>query len=244
MNRAHQSSEAQACIREAQDAGFDNLTVDLIYGAPTTTGEQWATNLQLAFGLRIPHLSCYCLTVEEKTALAHFIKTGKTRPVDEEQAARQFEVLMDLTAMEGYEHYEISNFALPGHYSRHNTSYWQGKKYLGIGPSAHSFDGTSRQWNVANNARYIRTLKTGEIPFERELLTPGQRYNEYVMTALRTMWGCDFNEVTALGYAQHFTKSIQQHLTEGHVEQSGHVFRLTRKGKLLADGIAADLFFP
>lgn len=242
MNRAHNTQEAIACIENAQAAGFENLTVDLIYGAPTTSDEQWAANLEQVFHFNIPHLSCYCLTVEEKTALGHFVKTGKAKPVDEEQAERQFQYLIKQTATVGYEHYEISNFAKPGWHSRHNASYWQGKKYLGIGPSAHSFDGQSRQWNVANNAQYIKSLQAGHLPFEKEILTPEQRYNEYVMVSLRTVWGCDLEKIKDLGFEKHFLKQSTNYLEEGLIEQDGAIFKLTEKGKFLADGIAAGLF--
>ncbi len=242
MNRAHNAREALACVQNVQDAGFENLTVDLIYGSPTTSDAQWAANLQQVFDFEIPHLSSYCLTVEEKTALAHFVNTGKARPVDEEQAARQFEFLVKQTEAQGFEHYEISNFAKPGWHSRHNSSYWKGAKYLGIGPSAHSFDGLSRQWNVANNAAYLRSLNEGKIPFEKEILTPEQRYNEYVMTSLRTMWGCDLKKIDELGFESHFLKNVEPYLSEGIVERTESVFKLTAKGKFLADGVASELF--
>lgn len=242
MNRAHNATEALTCIQNAQQAGFENLSADLIYGSPTTSHEQWAANLAQVFALKIPHLSSYCLTVEPKTALAHMIKKGTARPVDDEHAARQFEFLMEKTAAAGYEHYEISNLALPGHYSRHNTSYWQGKKYLGIGPSAHSFNGLSRQWNVANNAAYIRSLQAGELSFEMETLTPVQRYNEYVMTGLRTIWGCNLLKIKELGFDAHFTEGAKVFLADGSMEKVGDIFRLTAAGKFLADGIAAELF--
>ncbi len=242
MNRVHRATQALASIKNAQAAGFENLTVDLIYGAPTTSNEQWAANLQQVFDLEVPHLSCYCLTVEEKTALAHLIKKGKAQPVNEEQAIGQFEFLVKQTAAEGYQHYEISNFAKPGWYSRHNSNYWQGKKYLGIGPSAHSFDGPSRQWNVANNARYIRSLAEGKIPFEKEILTSAQRYDEYVMTHLRTMWGCDLKKIRELGYEEHFLKNTEPYIRQAIIKRSDELFLLTTKGMLLADGVASDLF--
>ena len=242
MNRSHNASEALTSIQNAQQAGFGNLSVDLIYGSPTTSHEQWAKNLETVFDLRIPHLSSYCLTVEPKTALAHMIKKGQAKPVDDEHAACQFEFLMEKTAQAGYEHYEISNLALPGHYSRHNTSYWQGKKYLGIGPSAHSFNGLSRQWNVANNAQYIRALQAGELSFEKEILTLVQRYNEYVMTGLRTKWGCSLLKIKELGFEAEFTDVAKQFLADGTMEQVGDIFRLTKSGRFLADGIAAELF--
>ncbi len=242
MNRAHNAGEALTCIQEAQAKGFDNLTIDLIYGAPTTSDAQWAANLQQVFNLKIPHLSCYCLTVEGKTALAHFIKTGKVPPVSDEQGVRQFEFLIERTEAEGYEHYEISNFALPNHYSRHNSSYWQGKKYLGIGPSAHSFNGQSRQWNVANNPLYIKSIKEGKLSFEKENLSPAQRYDEYIMTGLRTIWGCDLQQIRQLGFEAHFLKTVAPFITEKMIERNEDIFRLTKKGKYFADGIASDLF--
>jgi putative oxygen-independent coproporphyrinogen III oxidase len=242
MNRAHNAAEALTCIQNAQQAGLENLTVDLIYGSPTTSHGQWADNLATIFSLKIPHLSSYCLTVEPKTALAHQIKKGTARPVDDEHAARQFEYLMEASERAGYEHYEISNFAQPGWHSRHNSSYWQGKKYLGIGPSAHSYNGRSRQWNVANNAAYIGSLQTGMVPFEVEVLTPVQRYNEYVMTGLRTTWGCSLLKIKGLGFDAHFAEGAKAFIADGTMEQAGDVFRLTKAGKFLADGIAAELF--
>lgn len=242
MNRAHSAAEAVSCIQLAQDAGFENLTIDLIYGSPTTSDAQWAENLQRAFDFDIPHLSCYCLTVEDRTALAHLVRTGKAQPVDEEHAARQFDFLTKSTLAAGYDHYEISNFAKPGWYSRHNSSYWEGEKYLGVGPSAHSYDGLSRQWNIANNAKYLRSVQSGTVPFEREVLTPAQRYNEYVMTTLRTMWGCNLLKVKALGFEAHFSDHVADYLAQGLLERDGHTVRLTPNGKFLADGIAAGLF--
>lgn len=244
MNRAHSSTHARACLDDALAVGFDDLTIDLIYGAPPTTDAQWAENLRLAFGYKIPHLSCYCLTVEEGTALGTFVRRGQQPAVDEEKAGRQFDYLVAETGGRGYEQYEISNFALPGRHARHNSSYWLGAPYLGIGPSAHSFDGASRQWNVANNALYIKALSEGRVPFEREILTPVQRYNEYVMTALRTMWGIDLEKIRGMGaaFAGHFERSVQVFLANQTVEQSGTTFRLSPAGKFLADGIAAELF--
>jgi oxygen-independent coproporphyrinogen-3 oxidase len=245
FNRAHTAAESVACIENALAAGFENLTLDLIYGSPTTSDEQWERNLATVFKFGVPHLSCYCLTVEEKTALADFIRKGKALPVDEEKAARQFEIMVTHTLSAGYEHYEISNFAKPGWYSRHNTSYWQGKKYLGVGPAAHSFDGVSRQWNVANNAHYLRAIRTGVVPFEKEILTPEQRYNEYVMTSLRTIWGCNLETIRQMGgqFEAHFSQIILPFLRNQTVEKAGDWFFLTRTGKLLADRIAMELFF-
>ncbi|HJW28903.1 MAG TPA: radical SAM family heme chaperone HemW, partial [Saprospiraceae bacterium] len=185
-NRVHDSAQALASLRLAKEAGFDNISADLIYGDPELTDEDWSGNIQKLIELQIPHLSCYALTVETGTALHHHILKGKSKPLDETQSHRQYVVLQKRMKENGYEQYEISNFALPGYKSRHNTSYWTGQWYLGIGPSAHSFNGVSRQWNVSNNVRYIKSIESGIIPFELELLSPEQRYNEWVMTGLRT----------------------------------------------------------
>ncbi len=245
MNRAHTAAHARASLEDALATGFHDLTLDLIYGSPTTPDEQWAENLRLAFEYGIPHLSCYCLTVEDGTALGTFVRRGQQPAVDEDRAARQFEMLMEAAAAKGYEHYEISNFALPGRYARHNTNYWRSEAYLGVGPSAHSFDGVSRQWNVANNAQYIKQLSEGKIPFEREVLTPVQRYNEYVMTSLRTMWGADLEKIRAIdeAFVPYFETEAKSFLDSGVLEQKGQNFCLSRAGKLLADRVAMELFF-
>ena len=244
MNRAHNSAESRQALELALNAGFQDLSIDLIYGIPGSSDADWAENVALALQYPIPHISCYCLTVEEGTALHHFVKKGKAVPVDEEAAARQFEYLRQTLAGAGYEHYEISNFALPGRYARHNSSYWQGAHYLGIGPSAHAFNGSSRQWNVANNALYIKALQSGNIPFEIEILTPEQRYNEYVMTGLRTMWGCSESKIAAIGpqFLPWFETQAQVWIAQGHLLKENDTYRLTYSGKLLADGIAAALF--
>lgn len=252
MNRAHSATEAKICIENALNAGFENLTVDLIYGSPTTSDAQWIENIQTVINYNIPHISCYALTVEPKTALDHFVKIGKAPAVDEEQAARQFEMLMEILKTNGYEHYEISNFAKPDRYARHNSSYWSGAHYLGIGPSAHSFNGTSRQWNVANNADYVRGWEDGRIGklenqaafFEKEILTPAQRYNEYVMTSLRTMWGTQLSHIQAfgVGFEQHFLTIAEPFITKKWVTRKDNTFTLSDEGKLLADFIAAELF--
>lgn len=244
MNRAHNAEEALFCLKAAKDFGFENMTIDLIYGTPTLTDRQWQTNLQTIFDLDIPHISCYALTVEPKTALDHFVKKGKVPPVNEAQAARQFETMLEMMEQYGYEHYEISNFAKPGHYSRHNSSYWLGYHYLGVGPSAHSFNGHSRQWNVANNAQYIKALEGGEVPFEIEKLSPKDQFNEYLMTALRTKWGCDVLKVKTWGSEVEalFLKNCQPFLAEGLIRKDKNKYYLTNKGKFLADGIISDLF--
>lgn len=253
MNRAHNAIEARTCIEYAQDAGFENISIDLIYGTPTTTDDQWARNIEIALDYDIPHLSCYALTVEPRTALANFIKKGKIKDLDEEQIARQFEFLITALRAEGYEHYEISNFAKPNWRAKHNSSYWLGNPYLGIGPAAHSFDGDrTRSWNVANNARYMSGIELwcnnpDQIPpdlIEFEVLTDDQRYNEYVMTALRTSWGLDLDYVKTLGdhYPNHFLKYAQAYLDARHMIRKDNNFRLTEDGKLLADRIAMEVF--
>lgn len=246
MNRAHNAIEARACIEYAQDAGFENLTVDLIYGSSTTSDEQWERNLQTVFNYDIPHISCYALTVEEGTALHNFVAKKKTPSVSEDHQVRQFEILMEEMRRNGYLHYEISNFAQPDHFARHNSNYWLGVPYLGIGPSAHSFDGTSRQWNVAHNPNYIKQLKDNQLPFTKEDLTPAQRYNEYVMTTLRTIWGCDPSVIGkrfGQNFLKYFNQKIVQFVQHETVTTDGKKYFLTDKGKLLADRISMELFF-
>lgn len=244
MNRAHTAHHARQCLDDALSAGFQDLTIDLIYGSPTTTDQQWAENLRIALDYCVPHLSAYCLTVESGTALGHHVAKGKQAPPDEERAARQFEHLMETAAAAGYEHYEISNFALPGRYAVHNSNYWRGVPYLGIGPSAHSFNGHSRQWNIANNALYIKSLSENQVPCEVEALSPTMRYNEYVMTSMRTMWGVDLDAICAMGEAfeRHFSAAVLPFLADQTVERVGNTYRTTRSGKLLADRIAMGLF--
>jgi len=241
MNRAHNSREAFDCIENAKKAGFENLTIDLIYGTPTMSDEQWEENMNQTFAFEIPHVSCYCLTVEPNTALDHFVKNKKAPAVDEDRAATQFDRLIERMKAEDYDHYEISNFGKKGWYSKHNSAYWLGAKYLGIGPSAHSFDGESRQWNVANNSKYIRSLDEGNLLFEKEELSPEIRYNEYVMTALRTIWGVDLEKIETR-FQAHFLKEIQPFLKNETAHRVGNIFTLTEKGKFLADGIAAQVF--
>jgi oxygen-independent coproporphyrinogen-3 oxidase len=247
MNRAHNAAEARVCIDNALAMGFESLTVDLIYGAPTTSDKDWADNLATIFEYPVNHLSCYALTVEEKTALHHFVKTGKVPAIQEEKAARQFEYLIAAATAVGFLHYEISNFAQPGHFARHNSSYWQGEPYLGIGPGAHSYDGHSRQWNVANNARYAKAFQaeTATDFFEQETLSIEDRYNEYVMTGLRTIWGVEQTTLAAMGpsFEGHFISNAQQFLEEGIMLKEGSHYRLSAAGRLLADGVAAALFY-
>lgn len=245
MNRAHHAQEAMTAIQRVQDAGFDNITADLIYGYPLLTDKKWQFNVAGLTGLGIPHISAYSMTVEDRTALAHSIRKGKQQPMDEEQSARNFEYLIAALDAAGYEHYEISNFAKPGRYARHNSNYWKGIAYLGIGPSAHSFDGSSRQWNVSNNMKYLKAIRENRPPFEKELLTDRDVFNEYIMTSLRTNWGIDLEYVK-----QRFDARQHENLSRelGHFVRSKEVTLcdgkavLTTKGKLMADHIAAELF--
>ncbi len=245
MNRAHNATQALASIQMAQASGFNNITIDLIYGTPTLTDEQWAHNVQTAIGLNIPHLSCYALTVEPKTVLDKLIAAHKMPPVDPEKQGRHFELLMQWMQQAGYEHYEISNFAKPGLRSKHNSSYWQGKQYLGLGPSAHSFNGHSRQWNIANNTLYVTSIEKGIVPFEIEELTPTQQLNEYIMTSLRTMEGLSLERVRKDWgelMANDIEKAAARYVAEGKAKTQNGILSLTPEGKLFADGIAAELF--
>ncbi|SFD30097.1 oxygen-independent coproporphyrinogen-3 oxidase [Chitinophaga sp. CF118] len=246
MHRAHNSQQALACIQNAQQSGFHNLSIDLIYGGPTLSDEGWEQNVQQAIDLQVTHLSCYALTVEPGTALDQFIRKKKMAAVDNDKAARHFEQLMKWTATAGYEHYEISNFAKPGWHSRHNSSYWQGQHYLGLGPSAHSFNRHSRQWNIANNALYIKSLEEGTVPFELEELTPAMQLNEYIMTSLRTSAGCHLSIVQELFGADKCLQLLSNatpFIQKGWIRREADILTLTREGRLFADGIASDLFF-
>lgn len=246
MNRAHNANEATTCVKRAQDAGFENLTIDLIYGTPTMNDKQWDENISTAIQLEVPHVSCYCLTVEPKTALNKMVKTQKAQGVDEGQAANQFEHLMHRMELAGFEHYEISNFGKPNFYAKHNSNYWKGVKYLGLGPSAHSFDGKNRQANIANNALYVKALEEGNIPSELEILDEIQRYNEYVMIASRTIWGIDPNYIdTKFGSELHgyFLEKIAQLIDNQLISAQNDTFVLTKQGKLMADFVAMELFF-
>jgi oxygen-independent coproporphyrinogen-3 oxidase len=245
MNRAHTAGQAINSIKQAQDAGFHNLTIDLIYGTPTLPDAAWQKNVQQAIALHIPHLSCYALTVEPGTPLSGMIRKNKIIPVSTDDQARQFLLLMEWLQQAGYEHYEISNFALPGKRSQHNSSYWRGKKYLGLGPSAHSFNGNSRQWNIANNALYIQSLKNNILSFEKEQLTVTQQLNEYIMTALRTIEGVNVHHIIEIFGADAGSKLQQaskKFIDNNTLQVINNRLRLTNEGKLFADGIAAELF--
>jgi oxygen-independent coproporphyrinogen III oxidase len=239
MNRAHDASQAAGSLQLAVKY-FKNISVDLIYGFPLLTNKKWKENVDKAVSLNIPHLSCYALTVEPKTQLHKLIGQKKMTEINPERQSEQFLDLMKWLGEAGYEHYEISNFAKPGFRSRHNSAYWQGKKYIGIGPSAHSYDLVSRQWNIANNTVYRESIAKGIIPFEREELTVAQKQNEYIMTSLRTIEGIDLSRV---GENEKFMLTVEKYLASGKMIMDKNLIKLTDEGKLLADGIAADLFF-
>jgi len=246
MNRAHNAQQADYAIKAAQDAGFTNLSIDLIYGVPGLSDKDWTNNLAKIKELDIPHFSSYALTVEEGTALHHNIRTKKTAPVNAEQAATQFEILAEQADLMGYEQYEISNLAKPGHRAIHNTNYWLGKPYLGLGPSAHSFDGNTRRWNIANNALYIKSLLLeNKLTYEEEILTKEQQLNEYIMTSLRTSWGCDLSHITTKwgsDYVTQIMKDAQQFIEQDKMVLKDNHLLLNIKGKLWADRIAGELF--
>ena len=244
MNRAHSATESRRCVELAQQAGFSNITVDLIYGVPHGNHAVWQQDLAQVFALGVPHVSCYALTVEPNTAFGRWSTKGRFTPATDEFAAEQFEILLQQMQQQGYVQYEISNFCQPGHESKHNSSYWRGTTYLGIGPSAHSFNGTSRQHNIANNAKYLKALAQNQVPAELEELTVQDRVNEYVLTTLRTIWGCDLQKVKELGIdlANEHDAYLQELQQKNLLRRENNIIYLTEKGKLLADQIALDLF--
>ena len=245
LNRIHSAEKAKESINQAIEAGFNNLSLDLIYGIPGLTMEKWKSNLDMAFSMGIQHISAYALTVEPKTALDLLIRKNKLPAPLEEEMVLQFKEIMTEMKKNGFIHYEISNFCKEGYYSRHNSMYWSGEHYLGLGPSAHSFNGVSRQWNVASVVQYIDQIRKNERFFESETLTLVQRYNEYVMTSLRTMWGCDVEKIEneyGRNFASRFSHLASRFLNLKKLIEKNRVFYLTDKGKLFADGIAAELF--
>ena len=246
MNRAHTAIEALNSIKMAQDAGFQNITIDLIYGTPGMSNEDWKYNLRKSFALNIPHISSYALTVEEKTPLYYQILKKNFGPVDEQQSADQFKILMAEMLRHGYEQYEISNFCKDNSYSKHNSSYWKKDHYLGLGPSAHSYFGNLRMWNVSNNVKYIKALSTSKLPLVKENLNPQDMYNEYVMTSLRTKCGCSLIEIEkdySMSFSHYFKAQIKSHEMNGYIIENKGVYTLSETGKLIADRITSDLFF-
>jgi len=245
MNRAHDAKDAGIAISLAREWGFSNISIDLIYGGPSLNNEHWKKNVEKALSFEIPHFSCYALTVEPKTPLYKMIRSKKVADTDPDQQAAQFLLLMKWMESAGYEHYEISNFAKPGWRSRHNSSYWQGKKYLGLGPSAHSYDGISRQWNISNNQLYIQSLGKDELNFEKENLTTTQVLNEYIMISLRTMEGINLDLISekfGLETSERIRKKAVRYIIDLKLKEKNQSLTLTQGGRLLADGIAGDLF--
>lgn len=245
MNRAHNASEALESISEAKKY-FDNITIDLIYGILDMSMERWEKNLEIAFSLDVPHLSCYALTVEPRTALENFIQKGKVAPIDDDLSFEHHKILIEKTALAGYDNYEFSNFGKPGYYSRNNSAYWEGKPYLGIGPSAHSYDGKTRSWNVENNIKYIKSIEKGVLPSEAEHLSERDRYNEYVMTRLRTQTGISIDFIEK-GFGEEYLKYLFSQAkpaleNENLVIENGFL-KVSKKGKYLTDGLAGDLFW-
>ncbi|MES2138780.1 MAG: radical SAM family heme chaperone HemW [Bacteroidota bacterium] len=246
MNRVHNSKEALSAVKASQDKGFENITIDLIYGIPTLSNEKWKHNLRTAFDLEVKHISSYCLTVEPKTALAHLVKEGKIKNVDEQQSADQFEIMLEEMRKNNFVQYEISNFCKDNFFSRHNSNYWLKELYLGLGPSAHSYNGNSRQSNISNNALYIQALEKSKIPFEEEILSTSQRYNEYVLTSLRTMWGTDLKYIEdhfGKDYLVYCLSEAEKYIRTDEIKNEKNKLFLTDKGKLFADKIAGNLFF-
>ncbi|TKC07514.1 radical SAM family heme chaperone HemW [Pedobacter frigoris] len=245
MNRAHNAGEAETCIKRSQDAGFENLSIDLIYGYPLLNDNKWLSNINKAVEFQTPHISAYSLTVEPRTALASAIKKGQQPPVNDEQSAAQFTILTEKLGASGFEHYEISNYSQPGKHAVHNTNYWRGIPYLGIGPSAHGFDGYVRYLNIANNALYMNKLLINELPETIEELDQYDRFNEYIMTSIRTMWGTDLNKVKMeFGklFIEDTLKAIKPFIErQWLINQNDHLI-LTQEGKLFADYIASELF--
>jgi oxygen-independent coproporphyrinogen-3 oxidase len=244
MNRAHNSAEAKECL-EFATRYFDNISVDLIYGIPNMSNEKWLKNIETALSFNISHISSYALTVEPKTALHSFIQKGIIPQPDDEVAQEHFQILVDKLSENDFIHYELSNFGKENYFSKNNSSYWLGKKYIGIGPSAHSYDGEKRGWNVSNNSLYLKSISENKLPSETEILSKTDRYNEYVMTGLRTIWGISLDRIetefgkTYLDYInQQAAKYIEDHLL--FVDEN--ILRTTKKGKFLSDGIASDLF--
>ena len=245
MNRAHTAIEAFNSIKVAQDIGFQNITIDLIYGTPGMSNEDWKYNLRKSNALNLPHISSYSLTVEEKTPLYYQILNKNISPVDEQQSVDQFKILMDEMSRYGYEQYEISNFCKDNSYSKHNSSYWRKDHYLGLGPSAHSYFGNTRLWNVSNNIKYINALSASLLPLVNENLNTQDMYNEYVMTSLRTKWGCSLIQIEKdypKFFLNYFKAQIKSHEMNGYVIEDKGVYRLSEKGKLIADRITSDLF--
>jgi len=244
MNRAHNSEEARSCLEFASNY-FDNISIDLIYGIPRMSNEKWLQNIETALSYNIPHISSYALTVEPKTALHSFIHKGIIQQPDEDVALEHFQILVDKLAEHDFIHYELSNFAKENYFSKNNSSYWLGKKYIGIGPSAHSYDGEKRGWNVSNNALYLKAIEENILPIEWEVLSKIDRYNEYIMTGLRTIWGISLERIEkefGKTYLEYLNQQAEKYIEDHLLFVDENILRTTRKGKFLSDGIASDLF--
>jgi len=245
MNRAHNAEEAKNCLSVAA-RHFDNISIDLIYGIPNMTNERWLQNVEKALSFNIPHISAYALTVEAKTALKKMIEKGTIPPMDEALAEQHFFSLADILEKNHFIHYELSNFGKEGYFSKNNTAYWTGKSYLGIGPSAHSYDGKNRSWNIANNTLYIKSIIENKLPSETETLTKTDRYNEYIMTGLRTMFGVSLEKVKqdfGEKYYQYLSEQAQRFLEQELLVIEENTLKITHKGKFIGDGVSAELFF-
>ncbi len=245
MNRAHNSAEAIECLKEATKY-FDNISLDLIYGIPGMSNEKWKQNIDTALSFGIPHISSYALTVEPKTALNKLIQTGTIAKPDDEVAEEHFQILVKTLEKNDFIHYELSNFGKENYFSKNNSAYWLGKKYIGIGPSAHSYDGISRSWNVSNNAIYLKSLAENKLPNEIEILTKTDRYNEYIMTGLRTIWGVSLDRIVdefGTDYSGYLQKQSQKFIDDGFLFIENNILKSSSKGKFLTDGIASDLFY-
>jgi len=245
MNRAHNAAEAEECLAVATTY-FDNISVDLIYGIPGMTSEQWLQNVNKALNTGVPHISAYALTVEEKTALHKMVKTGIVTAPQDDAAQQHFSLLVEKLGENGFIHYELSNFGKEGYFSKNNTAYWLGKKYIGIGPSAHSFNGSSRSWNVSNNTLYLKSILAEELPIEKEKLSVADRYNEYIMTGLRTVWGVSLDKINndfGKQYADYLLQESGKYISRGLLKLDVDTLKTTPAGKFLTDGIASDLFF-
>jgi len=245
MNRAHNSEEANECLEEATKY-FNNISIDLIYGIPGMSNEKWKRNIDAALSFGIPHISSYALTVEPKTVLSKLIQTGKINNPSDEVAEAHFRILVETLEKKGFVHYELSNFGKSSYFSKNNSAYWLGKKYLGIGPSAHSYDGISRCWNVSNNALYINSIQKNKLPKEVEVLSKTDRYNEYIMTGLRTIWGVSLDRIEkefGSKYLDYLHKQAQKFINDDLLSINENVLKTTKKGKFLTDGIACDLFW-
>jgi oxygen-independent coproporphyrinogen-3 oxidase len=244
MNRAHNSEEAKRCLAFATQH-FDNISIDLIYGMPYMSTEKWLKNIEIALSFTIPHISSYALTVEPKTALHKMIKSGSIPNLDDDIAQQHFHILIDKLQENGFVHYELSNFGIPNYFSKNNTAYWLGKKYIGIGPSAHSFNGKSRSWNVSNNSLYLKAIAENKVPSETEILSETDQYNEYIMTGLRTIWGVSLQRIeTEFGssYLEYLQQQAEKYISDNLLEVENNILKTTKKGKFLSDGIASDLF--